>query len=343
MHRNYSAWEIEINDFHLLKSENERLLFLLKFAVLAPSSHNSQPWEFSVRGKKIILSANLNRSLPKSDPNHRQLIISLGCVLENLLVSAHYFGYDTIVDYLDEENKPIRAQVIFNFTREQSRDPDHLFLSITSRSTNRNGYDTRMPDWTFLSSTIRAAEDLGIAVTVVSDAVRKKKISELVVAATATAMGNLDFRNELSNYLKSNFTSSPLGMPGFGFGLPDPVSMFFPMLVRVINVGKLTKKRDEDLLINHTPAFIVISSSDSRLNWIRVGQIYERIALLSEKNGMRTAPLASVIQIDEYYKNLKEVIGTNLRPQFFFRIGYCSKIVRHSPRLSSNDVMAASG
>ena len=100
MQENYKAWEVKIEDFFHLKSNLERLRFLLNFAVLAPSSHNSQPWKFRVSENEILVEPNRDRALPSSDTNNRQLFISLGCAVENILIAADYYGFETLVEYL---------------------------------------------------------------------------------------------------------------------------------------------------------------------------------------------------------------------------------------------------
>ena len=48
MKENYRAWEIKEGDFPRGGSMREKLEFLVRYAILAPSSHNAQPWKFRV-------------------------------------------------------------------------------------------------------------------------------------------------------------------------------------------------------------------------------------------------------------------------------------------------------
>lgn len=153
-------------------------------------------------------------------------------------------------------------------------------------------------------------------------------------------MSDKGFRQELSHYVKSNITHAPLGMPGFTIGIPPPVSLIAPLMVKFINMAKLSRKKDEALLKKQTPIFGVISTKgDAEKDWLRAGQIYERIALEAERRGIKTAPLAAAIQIGESYRDLQRILGTSLRPQVFFRMGYADKATRHSPRLSAMEVI----
>ena len=52
---NYRAWQVKPEDFPISGSLTEQLKFLLNFAVLAPSTHNSQPWNFKIAKNQIII------------------------------------------------------------------------------------------------------------------------------------------------------------------------------------------------------------------------------------------------------------------------------------------------
>ena len=74
---NYKPWNININDFPSDGTEREKLIFLLNFAILAPSGHNSQPWNFSVSGNSISIFVDEKRSLSESDPFDSNTVTSL--------------------------------------------------------------------------------------------------------------------------------------------------------------------------------------------------------------------------------------------------------------------------
>ena len=66
-------------------------------AVLAASAHNTQPWVFAVSPARIDVFADRQRTTGASDALDRELHISLGCALENLVLAANANGYATDV------------------------------------------------------------------------------------------------------------------------------------------------------------------------------------------------------------------------------------------------------
>ena len=72
------AWDVSHSDFPANSSQQDRLSFLLRYAILAPSSHNSQPWKFNVTKDEILVFADKSRWLQVADADQRELYLSLG-------------------------------------------------------------------------------------------------------------------------------------------------------------------------------------------------------------------------------------------------------------------------
>ncbi|MBI2120582.1 MAG: nitroreductase family protein [Parcubacteria group bacterium] len=178
------------------------------------------------------------------------------------------------------------------------------------------------------------------ALHIITEKEKKDMIADAVLDSMEEAMDDDDFRRELSQYVKNNLTSSPVGMPAFGMGIPTPLSFIAPFVLRKVNMARKSRKQDEDVLKTHTPAYIVISTrEDAPAAWMNAGRAYERAALLSTKHGVSIAPMAAVIQIGDFYKRIQETLGISDRPQFFARIGYPEKVTAHSPRLHAENVI----
>ena len=142
-----NPWVIDETLFPANGSFPDRLQFLLRYAVLAPSSHNTQPWKFRVDGNRIDIFMDEERWLKVCDDDQRELHISVGCCLETLLVAAEHFGFGHQVEYLPDSANPMHAVAIdfeVDGTAATERD-DPLFKMIPVRHTNHGEYDGR-PD-----------------------------------------------------------------------------------------------------------------------------------------------------------------------------------------------------
>ncbi len=58
-----------------------------------------KPWKFVVNDEQIKVQADLGRALPVADTDNRELYISIGCAIENLVVAARQFGYAPDIKY----------------------------------------------------------------------------------------------------------------------------------------------------------------------------------------------------------------------------------------------------
>ena len=56
-----TAWSTNEHAFPGKGTMDEKLRFLLNYAILAPSLQNTQPWKFAVRGDEIRVLADTDR------------------------------------------------------------------------------------------------------------------------------------------------------------------------------------------------------------------------------------------------------------------------------------------
>jgi nitroreductase len=335
MRPNYQAWEVKASDFFNQKSEFDRMQFLIRFALLAPSGHNTQPWSFSIEGNEIFIWANRERSLEGSDPHRHQLLLAFGCMIENLYIAACYYDFDPTITYFpDSQNLDLIARVTIGKSRgiKEDENTSKLMSAIPLRRTNRGKYTNKQIPEEFIKAIKRYhGEEFGVSL--ISDPKKKDTIADIVNNAQIEAMEDPVFREELSHFIKSSFTREHAGMPGFALEIPAPISLVASQLIKKINLSKQSRKKDNELLKKYTPMFVVISSrKNDSLSWLAAGRIFERSWLMATACGLACSPMAAAIQSTQYCKQLKSILGTTFEPQVFFRVGYPVKQFDHSPR-----------
>ena len=106
---------------------------LISFAILAPSGHNSQPWQFQVSDNEIIITPDYSKRLDVVDGNDRELFISLGCAVENLMTAARHYGYDSNYDFNG-------GKIVVTFSKQDVCNDDPLFDAIKMRHTHRGNF-----------------------------------------------------------------------------------------------------------------------------------------------------------------------------------------------------------
>ena len=336
-HDNYDAWKIQVIEYPRKASIEERLNFLLQFAVIAPSGHNSQPWLFKIDGNKVKFIVERSRSLEESDPSGRQLMISFGCALENLIIAAGHCGLTASVNYQPAGEG---ADTVLEVTMFETNyaDSDHLVTCMLHRHTDRGAYKTRALNPSFVNAVMEMSSNDNM-IFIIDNKNKIERLIPVVSDAQVKIMDSLPFRNELSEFVKSSYTSSKTGIPGFALGLPAPVSLLASWLVKKFNLARLTLKQDEDIL-RKTPAYMVIATDDDeKVSWIKAGQLFERVWLNAVLHGMVCSPMAAIVQNKGCRKSLQVILDTNLKPQVFFRIGYPEKVSMPTPRFKVEDLL----
>ncbi len=83
----------------------EDLEKILKYASLAPSSHNCQPWEVQMLAEnQLLVRVDPARRLTEVDGENREMMLSMGAFWENLELAAHTLGYETRIKVPAEHN-----------------------------------------------------------------------------------------------------------------------------------------------------------------------------------------------------------------------------------------------
>lgn len=87
------VWTIDPTLFPVLGLPQQQMKFLLRYATLAPSAFNSQPWLFLVKDDEVSLYINRRHCMVAADPHDRGIYLSCGAVLQYLWLAARHYGY----------------------------------------------------------------------------------------------------------------------------------------------------------------------------------------------------------------------------------------------------------
>jgi len=312
----------------------QKLIHFIKFAALAPSSHNTQPWLFRVFEGGVDVLFDSKRALAVSDPTGREMYISIGAAIENFTVAARHFGFQCEVQPIFQGNHVAKILAQPNAGAFQKED---FAKTMLARHNNRFEYEDRRPDPEFLRWLDGQSGPITVHVFEAQGA--KDRIAEIIGGALVKALDDHNFRQELSHWIKPSLQKYSDGMPGYNLGMPAPVAFVFPFMIRRIKAGKMQRSMEMKSL-KKTPAYVVLSSKqDDQAAWLETGRLFERIALHAEAANLKIGVLAAAIEMQPFNDQLKEFLQTGERPQMFFRLGYTDKIPKQSPRLDPKNII----
>ncbi len=334
MNPHLQPWSVSAEDFPETGFASDRLEFLLRYAVLAPSNHNTQPWRFRINVDDIEVFADARRALPVVDPQHRELRLSCGAVLLNLRLAAGYFGHRSTIELQPDTHQPdLLARFILDPLRSDTPSEDVLlFHAITHRHTNRSAFrPDPIPD-TVLTELADAATAEGSWFGLAVEENAKYAVADLVAQADKAQWGNRHFRKELATWVRTHSEDHTDGMPTREVGIRDWMSFAGPALIRTFSRGNGQAAHDVDIAV-HSPVLAVLGTDvdDARI-WLKAGQAMERVLLTAEANGVAVSHLNQPIEIEDLRSRLATIVGHESGfPQLLLRLGYGPE-VPHTPR-----------
>jgi hypothetical protein len=320
-------WAIQDSAYPRAGTPQERLRFLIGYAILAPSGHNTQPWLFRLGDDHVDLLADRTRALPVVDPDDRALVISCGAALGTLEIAMRRFGHDPQVNVLIGGAEPdLLARVAFGGAWRPDKQDLALCRAITERRTTRLAYEDRPLDEALLQALDRAAAAPEVEFHAITQQGRKSRIARLVAEGDQAQFADPRFRRELAAWVHSRRSASRDGMSGANFGMPDLLSGVGAMVIRTFNLGDGVAAKDE-AIASFSPALGVLATErDMPADWLAVGRALSRVMLTIAASGATAAYLNQPIEVAALRPRLRDEAGVAGVPQLLFRIGYGPRI-----------------
>src|SRR5262245_64674969 len=312
----------------------ERARLMIGRAVLAPSSHNTQPWFFRLSRPAIIdLCADGIRALLVNDPEDRELAIICGCALMNLRVAAASDGSGVNVQLFPEPAEPdLLARVSLFEQSNASSEEAQLAEFIERRRTYRKRFEPREVSSSAVGQLIEAAKREGARLLPLSTEGARQQAASLVAAGDAVQWANPSWRRELAAWMHSRRRGDGLTMVP---ALAVPVA---PLVVRTFDLGGGVGAKDRELA-EASPLLAVLSTDgDHPGDWLPAGQALQRILLVACRHGLQASYLNQPIQVASLRPKLQSLVGTGF-PQILLRVGYPSAEIPPTPRRALDDVI----
>ena len=316
--------QVRAQDFPGDGTLRERLLFLLRYAILAPSFRNTQPWKFSVDGHRIAFFADRTRWLVASDPDARDLRLSVGCALENLVVAARHFGYDPKVDYVPRTASPDLLAVV-DLSRHEAvhRRRDAELDPMLRRRTLRNSPKRAVPPPALYDDLEAAFGQEDGRLIVSENAAVRSTVAMLYRHAALVQLSDERVRDEISQW-----------MPAVEYGVPRWMTHFGGLALPRVEQGIL----DEAGHIERAPSFGVIATAvDDAEAQVRAGQAVERAWLAATRHRVAILPASILCAVAATRSQLARAmeVPAGMHVQFAFRLGHYDE---QGPRTSRRRV-----
>ena len=298
---------------------------LVRYATLAPSSHNTQCWKFHLEDRSISVLPDLSRRCPAVDPDDHHLFVSLGCATENLIQAALANGLHGTVVVDDSAGKTLR--VLLEPTRAVAT---RLFDAIPDRQSTRGEYDGKPISPSELALLERAGTGNGVRIILLTGSAAMEKVLEYVVRGNTAQMNDRAFVEELKAWIC--FSASDAVRTGDGLYAASSGNPSLPAWLGSLLFGLyFTPDSENDKYARQVRSSagiaVFVSEAEGPAQWIEVGRCYERFALQSAALGIRNAMLNQPVEVSALRPQFANFLGVDgRRPDLVVRFGRGTKL-----------------
>jgi nitroreductase len=330
-------WTVSEYDFPVTEPIDAQARFLLNWAVLAPSSHNTQPWQFAVDGDRIHVFADPARWLRIADPDRREFFVSVGCAIENILVAAAYFDFGADVRFAADLSSQaattgrdrIRVATIrLDPAGHGDTDRAELFAAICDRHANHEPYEDRpIPPRVLTSLEWYVGDDIRLWMT--DDESIRATVYALMARANAMQFVDREWREELAERIGEG-----------AFGTPWLMAKIGQLAVTYLDLSDATTAQDRRRMDSAPVLAALATPTDTPIAQVRAGQALERLWLAATLRGLQLQPMNQILQIPSLKNDLRMMLpDPDMHPQLTFRLGYGEPEDKHTPRRPAEETM----
>jgi len=294
---------------------------LVRYATLAPSSHNTQCWRFHVQDRLISIVPDLARRCPAVDPDDHHLYVSLGCATENLAQAALANGLQATARFDPAGSGTIAVHLE---TTRAAASP--LFQAIAERQCTRGDYDGQPLSTEELRQLEQAGSGNGVRVVLLTERSAMERVLEHVVAGNTLQINDPAFVAELKGWIR--FSADEAARTGDGLfagatGNPAVPRWLGSLMMGLLFTPKSENERYARQIRNSAGIAVFVSEVSDKAHWIEAGRCYERFALQATALGIRNALLNQPVEVGSIRPQFASAFGLgNGRPDLIVRFGH---------------------
>lgn len=291
----------------------------LGLAARAPSIHNSQPWRWRIGPYGVDLCSDATRRLPGTDPHGRDQVISCGAALHHLLVALAAAGVGARVYRVPDREATHHLATVSPAAHVDVDVDAELAAAIDRRCTDRRPFRSWPVPPELTGELAAIAEGQGVGVDVVTDPRRRWQLYRAIDVAARQQEADPRCVEELAAW--SGLGAGVCdGVPADRAPCPDTAPGQMPMR-SFAGRGTPIAPSDEP---ESAVLMLLSTSTDTHVEWLRVGEVTSAILLRATLRGLAASPLTQPLEIGETRAFVRgHLTGRrSAHPQMLLRIGW---------------------
>ncbi|MFF8948664.1 Acg family FMN-binding oxidoreductase [Streptomyces sp. NPDC014940] len=297
---------------------------LVADAAAAPSLHNAQPWAFRyLRDTGVLrLYADLERALPRTDPDNRGLHVGCGAALFNLRVAAAAAGLAPLVRLLPEPACPeFLAELRLCGTGAPDGELARLSPAVHRRHSSRFPFrEETLP--AAVRETLRDAALAEGAQLLFPGEWHVQSILELVSDAEGREAQAPDVREETAHWAHTGPSGGAGAVDGITTEAFGPRQRRSSVPVRDFAVGRPLPGRGWALFERRPNIALLGTAHDRPADWLSAGQALERVLLRATVDGLVASVTSQPLEWPEIRWAVRDPLSAMGHVQMVIRLGH---------------------
>lgn len=295
-------------------------------AARAPSVFNVQPWRWCIDERSLHLLLDRSRTLPVTDPDGRELVLSCGAALHHAWLALAALGWSTQVHRVPDPRSPAHLAAL---DEPSEREPGAATLALAGgaahRRTDRREYSARPVPAPLLDELVEAGRRAGARALVV-DGDQRCSLARAFAKAAALHGALEQYRAELAVWTGRSSASED-GVARTS--APRPGAQYGDVVLR--DFGRVALAHEETGSTRTAGTLLLISTvDDDRRAQLRAGEATSAILCTARSCGLASSPLSEAFEIAQIRAAVQhEVLADQARPQLALRVGWPS--TEHAP------------
>lgn len=293
------------------------VLAAIALANRAPSVHNSQPWLWRIGERSLHLHGDMERWLPATDPDARDLVISCGAALHHVRIALSAAGVRTVAHRLPNRYELMNLAAIELHPDPEAKADRALAAAIEHRRTDRRRYADSPLAPHHVPALARRAAEHGVLLSEVTEPGERQLLARAIVEAANVQTDDLSYAWELATW--SGERTSSDGVPSANLPRADTGTAALPM--RHWPHAELPQPRSDSP--DGATILILATSADDRSSQLRAGEATGSVLLHATTLGLATCALSQPLEVPAARRLVREqVLGGTLYPQLLIRVGW---------------------
>lgn len=299
---------------------------VLHHGAMAPSGHNSQPWQVIIDGaSRWIVRLDPARVLPAVDPDARESLLSVGAFIETLTIAAAAAGQSAAVTVAGTHPlDPGLATVTF----QKAAPTDDSLVRIRQRRTLKSG---QLPREIRPEDVAAFSEACGGGLHYFP---RGGKHAACIAEGTVEAFRHQSRRDDAQKELARWVRFTPAAIAEHGDGL-TPAAMEVGAVAGVymrffMTADDVTSDAFRSAGVDKTAEqvaqgggwLIITSPGNTAVDIIDAGRRFQRMALLARERSIAIHPMTQLLEEPRWRDDITSMHGPGMIPQFILRVGY---------------------